>query len=99
MSTELKLVFSIKDLAKNKFLAPFLATTVDEAKRLVFTWLKQSPDSIFAMASHQFELVRIGEFNSDKGHIVNNTLGKLPLQKSFGLFSDIIKEFDTNVQS
>lgn len=62
-------IFSIYDCARKAYTAPFLATTLEQAKRFCVDQINVSPTSYFALYPNSFLLHCIGSFNHDDSRI------------------------------
>lgn len=89
------LVFSIRDSAKDKFLAPFLAETPLEAKRFVVQQMLSAPESLFSLYPTHYSLYKIGTFDHTLGIFKNHTTTTQGFKHTcLGTFDKIKSEFE-----
>lgn len=87
------LAFTIYDASKNKYLAPFLAQTIIQAKRFIYEQINVSSTSYFALYPRTYKLFRVGVFN-------HNTGSFKPTEKVFyGTFDKILAEIELDKET
>ncbi|QXP45066.1 nonstructural protein [Microvirus mar38] len=64
-------IFSIYDCARKAYTAPFLASTLEQAKRFCVEQINVSSTSFFALYPNSFVLYCLGSFDHSNGSIEN----------------------------
>lgn len=82
------LVFTVYDGARDKYLAPFLAQTIVQAKRFIYEQINVSSTSYFALYPRSYKLFRVGVFDHNTGLI------KTTERFFYGTFDKILAEIE-----
>lgn len=86
-------LFTIYDYARKAYTAPFLASTLEQAKRFCVDQIKTSPTSYFALYPNSFSLCHIGVFDHSAGKVKDS--GRVDI----GTFAQIQRDVEDSAKN